>query len=186
MEFRVMSRHMAEQYVSQKHDEKYAVISISNVRGDRAFLQKIAVPDCGMIACLNLAFDDVYIGESYGVAMTDVQAQAIIAFVESKLDKVDFFIVHCEAGRSRSAGVAAALSKWINGEDWDYFLDPKYTPNSYCYQTILEWAFLEKPITKEDKEEILHKITVNQNLDCDWDVVYDKFGVPIEVKEIYQ
>lgn len=34
MEFRVMSRHMAEQYVSQKYDEKYAVISISNVRGD--------------------------------------------------------------------------------------------------------------------------------------------------------
>ena len=100
MEFRVMSRHLAEQYVSQKHDEKYAVISISNVRGDRAFLQKIAVPDCGMIACLNLAFDDVYIGESWGVAMTDFQAQAIIAFVEGKLDKVDFFIVHCEAGCS--------------------------------------------------------------------------------------
>lgn len=93
MEFRVMSRHLAEQYVSQKHDEKYAVISISNVRGDRAFLQKIAVPDCGMITCLNLAFDDVYIGESYGVAMTDFQAQAIIAFVESKLDKVESFIV---------------------------------------------------------------------------------------------
>lgn len=97
-----------------------------------------------------------------------------------------FFIVHCEAGQSRSAGVAAALSKWINGEDWDYFLNPKYTPNSYCYQTILKWAFPEKPMTKKDKEEILHKITVNQNLDCDWDVVYDKFGVPIEVKEICQ
>ena len=35
-------------------------------------------------------------------------------------------------------------------------------------------------------EEILHKITVNQNLDCDWDVIYDKFGTPIEVREICQ
>lgn len=149
MEFRVMNRHQAEQYVSQKRDEKYAVISISNVHGDRVFLQKIAVPDCGMIACLSLAFDDVYIGESYGIAMTDFQAQAIIGFVEGKLDKVDFFIVHCEAGQSRSAGVAAALSKWINGEDWDYFLNPKYTPNSYCYQIILKWVCPEKLAIKE-------------------------------------
>ena len=47
--------------------------------------------------------------------MTDFQAQAIIAFVEGKLDKVDFFIVHCEAGCSRFADVAAALSKWRIG-----------------------------------------------------------------------
>lgn len=46
-------------------------------------------------------------------------------------------IVHCEAGVSRSAGVAAALLKYA-GEDQNQILkNPKYRSNMTCYRMVL-------------------------------------------------
>lgn len=45
-------------------------------------------------------------------------------------------ICHCEGGMSRSAGVAAALSRHFNGDDRFYF--KKYYPNKLVYKTLLE------------------------------------------------
>lgn len=184
MIFKVMSRRETEQFVQQKHDELYAVISISNTGGDFATIYDLAIAGSGMMACLPLAFDDVYVGESFGVPMSDQQAKDIISFVKLYFGRVDYFIIHCEAGQSRSAGVAAALSRWIEGEDWEYFLDPKYTPNSHCYQTIMEAIY--GPMCREAKNELLHKVTVNQNLDLDWDIVYSPYGDPVHVGELKQ
>lgn len=45
-------------------------------------------------------------------------------------------IIHCEAGISRSAGVAGALSKYILGDDSQFFRTP-YLPNRLVYKTLL-------------------------------------------------
>ena len=42
--------------------------------------------------------------------------------------------VHCEAGISRSAGVAAAISMFLNHDDQRFFRE--YLPNRYCAITL--------------------------------------------------
>ena len=46
-------------------------------------------------------------------------------------------IIQCDAGVSRSAGVAGALMKYYNGDDSEIFENPKYRPNMRCYRTML-------------------------------------------------
>lgn len=167
MKFYVMSRSLAEAYVQQEHKDTYAVISISCAKDpDPADLKSLATSHSGMIACLPLAFDDVLTCEKWGQAMTAEQGKEIVAFVSTYLTKVDYFIVHCEAGQSRSAGVAAALSKWIDGDDWDYFLSPKYTPNSHCYRMVLEAACG----SAFDEDELSQEMKANRDLEIYWDV----------------
>lgn len=45
-------------------------------------------------------------------------------------------IVHCDAGMSRSAGIAAALARHYNGDDV-WFFENK-TPNRLVYRTVLD------------------------------------------------
>lgn len=47
-------------------------------------------------------------------------------------------IVHCDAGLSRSAGIAAAIMKHFNGDDSLVFDSGKYYPNMWCYRLTLE------------------------------------------------
>ena len=62
-------------------------------------------------------------------------AKKIVGFVSNYKDKI--IIVHCDAGQSRSAGVAAALSKYYNNDDSEYFDNPRFTPNMWCYKLML-------------------------------------------------
>lgn len=65
-------------------------------------------------------------------------ADTILLFVESLKQYSNLIIVNCEAGISRSAGVAAALSKIYNGHDSFFFKN--FLPNMLVYRTILEEA----------------------------------------------
>ena len=49
-----------------------------------------------------------------------------------------YVIVHCDAGISRSSGVAAAILKAKTGDDSQIFNSPKYRPNMRCYRIILD------------------------------------------------
>ncbi len=46
-------------------------------------------------------------------------------------------VVHCTAGKSRSAAVAAALMKSIEGDDSPIFNNPRYKPNMRVYRMVL-------------------------------------------------
>ena len=52
--------------------------------------------------------------------MTIQDAEKILNFVKGYPGPEDI-LVHCGAGVSRSAGVAAALSLILNGSDWEIF-----------------------------------------------------------------
>lgn len=67
--------------------------------------------------------------------MTDKDAIKIKHFVERHSDKT--IIVHCDAGISRSSGVAAAILKYLIGDDSQIFDNPKYYPNMLCYRKTL-------------------------------------------------
>ena len=47
-------------------------------------------------------------------------------------------IVHCDAGISRSAGVAAAVTEAEGGDPAGIFDSPYYEPNHHCYRLVLE------------------------------------------------
>jgi len=51
------------------------------------------------------------------IPMNETHAKRIIEFVMKWKDKVNNFIIHCEAGMSRSPGVALALSEILNGQE---------------------------------------------------------------------
>lgn len=71
-------------------------------------------------------------------AMTREQARTIIAFVQAHLTEAQLIICQCEAGISRSAAVAAALSRILQAEDSFFF--EHYAPNEWIYQTLLKAA----------------------------------------------
>ncbi len=72
---------------------------------------------------------------------SEKQAEFILYYVDYYKKAVDLIAVHCEAGISRSAGVAGALSLIYNGSDKFYF--DNYLPNIFVYRKILN-AYMKK------------------------------------------
>ena len=106
----------------------------------------ISVTDCGtelnrfypsewLVGVRALQFDDVVSGEN---CMTSEDAKDIADFVLDMRKKVDRFIVHCEFGQSRSAGIAAAINQHCTGSDAGIFRNKRYNPNQVCYRLTLE------------------------------------------------
>jgi predicted protein tyrosine phosphatase len=85
---------------------------------------------------LELCFDDVEEDCYPELAMRYEDAVAIANFVKSLKD-IDILYIHCEAGISRSAGVAAAISKALTGDD-TYFFERPFCPNMNCYKLTLK------------------------------------------------
>ena len=66
------------------------------------------------------------------------QAKRIVEFTQSFDDHIDKVIVACMLGRSRSAGIAAALVKYYCGDDMQIWGNPQYSPNPLCYRLLVE------------------------------------------------
>jgi len=115
--------------------ENAVVISITSKNGSPANISTTN----GLFEILFLKFDDIsrtdlnLCAEDFTLFNRDF-AKKILAFVEKHTDKL--IICQCEAGISRSAGVAAALSKIYNGDD--SFFYKNYRPNSLVYNEILK------------------------------------------------
>lgn len=67
-------------------------------------------------------------------------------FVEKHLNKVDYFLIHCDAGVSRSRAVAAALELVYNGNDGEHF--KKGVPNRTVYKEVLKAHGLSNDYTE--------------------------------------
>jgi protein-tyrosine phosphatase len=94
------------------------------------------------VAEIRLAFHDLDRLDPSMTArlMTEVEARAVVEMLRCALEETapQRVMVHCEAGISRSAGVAAALSRAVNGDDADFFA--RRLPNRLCYRLVLEAA----------------------------------------------
>jgi protein-tyrosine phosphatase len=129
----VMSRAKAIEFSFEPHKERIAVISISDT--DKENPEFSDDSKNRIFQRLRLHFDDVEIGGKN--CITDEQANEISQFIFDVRNKADKIVVHCEAGVSRSAGVAAAIMKYLNGDDWGIFDNPRYCPNNTCYRKVL-------------------------------------------------
>ena len=90
------------------------------------------------MASIEDAHDLREIQKKYGYGlMTDDHANQILDFVEEIKDRVELIVCHCEAGVSRSSGVAAAILRILTGSDDKIFNDRRYIPNIFVYRKIL-------------------------------------------------
>lgn len=134
---RVMNKSQVENYGLNLHTHNSVIISISSRECNTAFIVPNSVNKITDV--LKLQFNDTDSSERIygGIEGTDVRE--ITDFVkkyESSNKEVNL-IVNCEAGQSRSAGVAAAIMKYLYNDDTPIFNNSKYTPNMLCYNKIL-------------------------------------------------
>lgn len=75
------------------------------------------------------------------MGMSEEHAKHFADAVKYNKDKVEHIFVHCDAGISRSAGVAAATMKYLNGDDWPIWNNYMYAPNTRCYRLMMNEYF---------------------------------------------
>jgi len=108
--------------------KKHIVISFLSTTGNYEDIKYTAIDH------LNLNVDDINKETEGFVLFNNSHAKQILDFIDKYKD-VDIIIVQCDAGISRSAAVAAALSKIFDQEDFRYF--KQYASNMHIYKTIL-------------------------------------------------
>lgn len=88
------------------------------------------------------SFDDADVQANPSVRLiSTADAMNILNFVDGyMLNDLDYVVVNCEAGMSRSAGCAAALSKIHNGDD-NCIIKIKPMYNRKVYSEILNYHF---------------------------------------------
>lgn len=145
MKIEVRSKSLAKEFIG---DEVWAAISVTTYPSEFAKLNGTK-----RLGLLQLAFADVNKEEDVERInvlvhatentsfFTKEHAAQIINFVQEMKSKgIELFLVHCEAGISRSPAIAAALHKiFVDKDDMEYF--KRFQPNSHVYKTILEYAF---------------------------------------------
>lgn len=133
MKINIFSRQEAIR-ISASIDEPTLIISISCPGDTHAtfsnnpFIKKI----------LYLEFFDVEEKDTFYKSMNDTQAHEVVKVVNEYCNEVTQIIVNCDAGRSRSAGVAAAISLYLNGNNNQIFGTSYFSPNYTCYQKTLK------------------------------------------------
>lgn len=142
-----------EQAIAQVKDltPPAAVISISTV-GDE--LPDFKIEKLG-IEVLFLSFDDVEDDDKFYTPISDIDALNIKDFIEENKD-VETLVVHCDAGVSRSAAVAAAVGKYLFNDDMFIFGRPRFCPNRTVYRKVLK-AFYDRELSEQEKVELAEK-----------------------------
>lgn len=133
--FLILSREGAEQY---KFDAPHICISVRDPGSEKANLS----PNLIRLDALYLEFhdlDEALPGMDSSLIFNDNHARDILGMYRRYVDKVDGFIINCEAGISRSAGIGAALAK-ITGYDDSLFFK-KFCPNRRVYRMLLNKWF---------------------------------------------
>ena len=148
-------QHITKAFAKENRPEKIAIISITDPDSKPANITRSP----GFSGIIRMRFDDIEQDDfwhgKFLNAMRSWQAKEIAKFVNEVEDKIDFLFVHCEAGISRSAGVATAISLAKFGNDEEFFKSGKYSPNMNCYKLTLEAFGLKmEPMTLEELEKI--------------------------------
>lgn len=124
----VASRAMMEVVTLPK---PYVVVSFSDPGAPLVDLTH----DKNCLAALRVAVHDISAPCAHFFHFTETWAMRVWDFVERFTDQVNFVMCQCEAGISRSAGLAAALSYTWYGTDEFFFRT--YLPNLLIYRTML-------------------------------------------------
>lgn len=144
MNVTVMSRYDAIKYCREQHDTPIVMISISDPYIEYFDGEPFCSKQNKVIAIQRIHFTDADKPgkDVYGrtVSENDLITEGdafLIKRLLKKFPNIDV-IVHCDAGISRSSGVAAAILKAYTGDDSQIFNSPRYRPNMRCYRVVLD------------------------------------------------
>lgn len=130
----IISKNILESYLWDSN-KSYAIISIKNPEEEN----DLELSD-NIVGIIKLWFHDVESNVDNLIAMSEDDAEAVVEFCQKVLPHSDILIVQCDAGISRSAGVASAISKYyFNDDNWVF---KHYHPNMHCY-TLIRQKFYE-------------------------------------------
>lgn len=121
-----------------------AIISISTPGDEKAEFDRNnkTIKDILYLDFYDISYNSQEIFKGYE-PMSDEDAVKIRDFVLKWKDEADTLWVHCDAGISRSAGVAAGILEAL-GKDNSYIFESKmYFPNLLCYRKTLN-AFINQ------------------------------------------
>ncbi|MGZ3530465.1 MAG: hypothetical protein ACXVAR_03095 [Vulcanimicrobiaceae bacterium] len=133
MKISIMSRVQAERY---RPDGRAAIISITDAD---PFGSRPAGFEADWYAMVHREqFDDIHDdGDPYFTAISWVQAERIAAFIQCAHEsEIDELVIHCEAGISRSAGIAVAACSII-GIDDEFCYEGERRPNPLVRDRVL-------------------------------------------------
>lgn len=89
---------------------------------------------------------------------SEKQAKDIVEFVDKYKDEVDLFVVHCDAGMSRSGAVGTFLQRYLDVNEKSFKqLNPQITPNHMVLNMLMEVSGLKK---KREMEQ--YKLFIEQ------------------------
>lgn len=134
MEIVVCSRAEVD-YILFSTKGKKALISVVDTGFEKNWPSITEVDTC--VSMLGMRFPDT--DES---PISSSQARVILTFVESVKNEIDYLIINCMAGISRSAGVASALSLIYFGNDISYISNRATDPNRAVFQALMREANL--------------------------------------------
>lgn len=135
--YKVMSRSSCEKYCSKHHELSSVIISISST-WDKIKPNIYSNENNSVKAILPLSFDDIDLEENREHCMSLDDGRKVSFFIDEWYNKVDIIIVHCDAGISRSAGVAAAIMRVKEGSDGKIIYSSSKKPNMTCYLRTLK------------------------------------------------
>lgn len=72
----------------------------------------------------------------HSVEVTADDALTVVDFLRMHASKVNSILISCEAGRSRSPGMAAAIEEHYTGDESKYFWDHDIEPNRLVYNKM--------------------------------------------------
>ncbi len=117
--------------------ENYVLISVQDP--DEPVIALPQPPQCRGI--LRLQFDDIESRQNGMTLFSRQQANEILDFVWEHCGEAATIACHCKMGMCRSPAVTAALAA-VMGQDTGFLYDrrgrPKYRPNRYVYETLLQ------------------------------------------------
>jgi predicted protein tyrosine phosphatase len=137
----VMSLAKITEFSKQKNIGKYIVVSIASRRCENAKLELTEENNIKDILYTKFNDTDSQITAYGGIKPEEAEQIAVFVKKYMNLNEEYNLIVQCGAGQSRSAGVAAAIMKYLWEDDTPIFNNKLYKPNMRCYRYVLN-AFM--------------------------------------------
>jgi len=142
MRVAVLNQYDAEKLCNLKNNVTIAMISISSPFS--ATMPKVFKSEQnGIIDILSLKFNDTENTDALYKGINKEQATKIVDFVNRYKGEIDLMVIHCYQGKSRSAGVAAAILEMLQNDGDSILSDKRYDVNKLVYITVLN-AFKQK------------------------------------------
>ena len=114
VEIWVCNREQVPSVIDEMGPLTYAHISITSYRIGE---WPITIYGANCLAGLHFRLDDVDEADNNSVPINDGQAKTIYSFVKALYSSIDVLLINCEAGISRSAGVASAIACFLYKDD---------------------------------------------------------------------